>query len=462
MWRVVYAVVVGFLCFLALQVVLAFGFFGTAALLGLLSLGPLIENITLRRSVRVVLLTLKAISAIIYILAAVVLLYLAAVHEQQLFPSAGSIIVLGIMAFRALYFVNSPGRPLSLSQGAMVTLLSLVSVLLLLLPSTTAGNSDPASREDPSGLPYLLSYGFWVIFLGLRYLDIRIIYLVDLDKCKLDYLVLRSFVFDNISKSDPIQGWSHLFWRLISSFRWLPVIGELVGGGAYDLRFGSTYESLLRSGLCESGVAASVHNPQWRWIPPVTGVIIGVRRDEDWRDVVKRAIGVSRYVIATPGVTDGLKEELLIVRHHGLGPGHCLLLVPFDADSRLCDAYLELVRQSGMSAPGELRPGGLYAFSPDWSALEIACGIETALEAAREIEAWSYFGAIGEPRWCEVDQCRVQPSALGRCPNCGLILDSERALTVWPTDPVEGWRILPPPACSLPDGDGTVASADGS
>ena len=81
---------------------------------------------------------------------------------------------------------------------------------------------------------------------------------------------------------------------------------------------------------------------------------------------------------------------------------------------------------------GLVRPGGLYAFSCDWVACEVASGIETAEETAHEIRAWCIFKEKPAAQWCDFDSCMTQPTALGRCPNCGLILDLTRLMSVWP------------------------------
>jgi hypothetical protein len=123
-------------------------------------------------------------------------------------------------------------------------------------------------------------------------------------------LAASFFVFDNFARTAaPIFTESTLY-HAAARARFL--IGEqLFAYLGYSCRFGYTYESLLRKSLSiKPHLAATVHNPSWGAISPVEGTLIKVKKGQEWKEVVRTALGVAPWVVALPGVSEGLREEL--------------------------------------------------------------------------------------------------------------------------------------------------------
>jgi len=293
--------------------------------------------------------------------------------------------------------------------------------------------SDGRITVDESVYVTILSECFMFVMLILNRLAVHIINSDKLGSTRISYLVLRSFAFDVVEFRDQtlltrLQRW------LGRTLKWVPFIGDHATLALSASQFGFTFESLMREGL-ETGsvVAATVHNPAWKTIPPVIGTILKVRRNEDWTTVVRTALSVSSVVIALPGSSEGLRVELKLMRSGGISYDQLLIPVPQTLETGFVDAFSSLLTDMGFDlSQGTLRAGGLYAFSASWAAIEVACGIETAEEAAKEIRAWTQFKSRPEPKWCEFDSLLVEPTPLGRCPSCGLILDPTRVDSVWP------------------------------
>lgn len=165
----------------------------------------------------------------------------------------------------------------------------------------------------------------------------------------------------------------------------------------------------------------------------MSGTFIKVRKGENWKEVVRLAIGVTPRIIILPGASEGLQDELKILRSEILEPERLFTLVPSTLDQGLLDLYSSVLSHAGFNIEaGSLHPGSLYTFTSDWTTAELVDGLETPDEAAHEVLAWCRFGNKPAALWCDFDNRLVQPTALGRCPSCGLILNLIRLESVWP------------------------------
>jgi hypothetical protein len=144
-------------------------------------------------------------------------------------------------------------------------------------------------------------------------------------------------------------------------------------------------------------------------------------------------MAVANRVVVLGGLSDGLKEEIKIIRGQKPVANRIFVMVPPNLTNESACSYGSLLTAEGFGlALDRLRPGGLYVVSMDWDLLELSVGIESAEEASYEILAWCMFRKKPEVQWCQFDNANMQPTALGRCPSCGLILDVSRLNGVWP------------------------------
>jgi hypothetical protein len=249
----------------------------------------------------------------------------------------------------------------------------------------------------------------------------------DLDNLQLDYLVLRSFKFDEPRLKEEASRATAVLVHLTSLLRWMPFCEGL--GLLDDLKYAWSYESSLRSGLGRKAKAATVFNPHWnKGIPPLVGQFIKVKSGQDWKVVVRSALDQARWVIAMPGDSPGLRDELAMIRKDRVTVQRLLLLLPQDIDADLVCSYTDALKEAGFGVAGDgLRPGSLYRFTADAAAYDVCSCIESAREAALEVLASTNLTTTLEPEWCPFDGCDVQPSLLGRCPRCGLILRPDLA-----------------------------------
>jgi hypothetical protein len=218
---------------------------------------------------------------------------------------------------------------------------------------------------------------------------------------------------------------------------WVPFFDEVLClFCGYTFRFGRSFESTIRTHLgAGRSICATVHNPKWGLLPPVEGRIIKVMKREDWRSVVHLAISATDRVVVLAGNSHGLREELTIIRRERqTAEQEVYIAIPPNLEAESIDSYASVLMALGYNlAPGLLKSGGLYSFSRDWIAFEIATGIESAEEVAYEICAWCMYREKAAAQWCEFEQRVTQPTALGRCSSCGLILDLSRLSSIWPS-----------------------------
>jgi hypothetical protein len=105
-----------------------------------------------------------------------------------------------------------------------------------------------------------------------------------------------------------------------------------------------------------------------------------------------------------------------------------LVLPPQDIEPDLVCSYTDALKEAGFGVAADgTRPGSLYRFTADAVAYEVCGSIESAKEAALEVLASTKLTTTPNPEWCPFDGRDVQPSSLGRCPRCGLILSPDLA-----------------------------------
>lgn len=372
------------------------------------------------------LLIIKLLSVLAYLGAMVALVI--ATFDNKVLPAMGisQLILLGNLAFLAFRFWRNSGRPLELDQAAVILTTDLLALIIMV------GVAVYGVTEYKVYIALLSEFTLFALIVS-NLLATHVIKSDKLGSININYLVLRSFTFDVVEFRDQtfvarLQRW---LWRTLM---WVPFVGDhaILALSAYQ--FGFTFESLLRESLStDSRVAATVHNPAWKTIPPVIGTILKVRRTEDWTVVVRAALSVSSVVVALPGSSSGLRTEIEMIKSGCVSFDKLLIALPQSLNPESVDAFSSLLIGVGFDlSQVTLRAGGLYAFSINWAAIEVASGIETAEEAAKEIRAWTHYRSRPAPQWCELDGSLVEPTALGRCPSCGLILDSTRVESVWP------------------------------
>jgi hypothetical protein len=222
-------------------------------------------------------------------------------------------------------------------------------------------------------------------------------------------------------------------YRFVGAARWLP-FGELVGDVLYDLRYSSTFEARLRHKLEQRGsaITASLYNPAWGGFPPVAGRFIRVTgKSTDWRVVVRSALAQSGCIVLLPGVTEGLMEELRIIRSDEM-MARVLLFVPKDTNESFLEAFTTRVRDVGLELSGNgASPGVLYLFRDQFVATVMVDNLEDD-EAVLEMKAWLRFKSRPAPAFCEFDCLEVLPTPAGNCPVCTLTLVFERIEAIAP------------------------------
>ncbi len=402
-------------------------------------------------------------------------------YKSWQLASLSAAITLTTWAFLAFRLVKSSGRPISLDGIAFICISYTMTLSLLAYSDfiTHSKNHESKSHIEEvlykeynekvegefearfhiKGRLYVAGVNMAILWwlLIARLLQVKFVKSRDLPGSVLGFLLLRSFHFDKLRSNDSLNLISSFLFTLNAGLRWIPFLGEMFLDLTYDFRYAWTYESLLRSGLeghRGSPMAASLYNPIWKGLPPVSGTFIRVERSEDWRSVVKISLRCSQSVIVLPGESPGLLEELRFIRYGDLPAGRVLLLIPEDTPEVLLMTFAEILRGLECDLSGVmLASGELYVFNSDWAVRPIAQGLEAYRDAVLEIQAWSIFGDQPGTAWCEFDDCQVRSTPAGRCPSCGLVVDLNRNSAVVPPDrgpgflrpafPFPEWEPLP-------------------
>ena len=373
---------------------------------------------------------LKILSGCLYLFLAGFVWYLASQQQPEIVSATFYFTSLSFIAFR---FARRPGRPFENGAVLFVVSLQITALIFLLCLDIWSQREGALWVEDLSAF-FTVSL-FAVLPAALQLSRLRNVRSRNLATAELEFVVLRSFASDVVE----VRSWTwidHFRYRLSAAILWLPFFGEVLffALGGCTFRFGWTFESRVRTGL-ESRYSrcATVHNPEWGLIPPVMGTVIKINKREDWRDVVRSAMAATKHVVVLAGLSEGLKEEIKMIREQNPVANRIFVMVPPNLTNESTYTYGSLLAAEGFTlAESLLRPGGLYVISVDWTLIELSVGIESGEEASYEILAWRMFGTKPEAQWCEFDNASIQPTALGRCPRCGLILDPSRLNGAWP------------------------------